>query len=201
MTAVLTGLGLAAAAGLNAWAVLLLFNGLFRLLPQEFPGPVAAFLASPLVLQIALVLFLAEFVADKVPFLDRFWDFGHTLLRPAVGVLLAFACVPPTTLAARIALGTGAALMTLATHIAKSTTRLTSTAATRGLTQVAVSLVEDIVAVLLATLVFFLPWMSAILLVGVLVLLATHRHRVFRALQVLFFRLQHPRRRRPEAAA
>ena len=38
MTAILTGLGLAAAAGLNAWAVLLLFNGLFLVLPQEFPG-------------------------------------------------------------------------------------------------------------------------------------------------------------------
>jgi hypothetical protein len=200
LTAVLTGLGLAAAAGLNAWAVLLLFNGLFRLLPQEFPGPLASFLASPLVLQIAIVLFLAEFVVDKIPFLDHYWDLGHTLLRPAAGVLLALACVPATTLAARFAVGIGAALVTLATHIAKSTTRLTSTAATRGLTQVAVSLAEDFVAVVLATLVFFVPWMAGLLLAGLLFLLATHRHRVYRALQVLFFQLQHPRRR-PQAAA
>ena len=201
MTAVLTGLGLAAAAGLNAWAVLLLFNGLFRLLPQEFPGPLASFLASPLVLQIAIVMFLAEFVVDKIPFLDHYWALGHTLLRPAAGVLLALACVPATTLAGRFAVGSGAALVTLATHIAKSTTRLTSTAATRGLTQVAVSLAEDFVAVVLATLVFFVPWMAALFLAGLLVLLVTHRHRVYRALQVLFFQLQHPRRRRPEAAA
>ena len=41
MTAILTGLGLAAAAGFNAWAVLILFHGLYLFLPQEFPGPVS----------------------------------------------------------------------------------------------------------------------------------------------------------------
>src|SRR5262249_30147416 len=63
----LTGLGLAAAAGLNAWAVLLLFHGLVRLLPQEFPGVTTPFLASPFLLQLALVMFLAEFVVAKIP--------------------------------------------------------------------------------------------------------------------------------------
>ena len=199
MTAVLTGLGLAAAAGLNAWAVLLLFNGLVRVLPQEFPGPLAAFLASPPVLQIALVLFLAEFVVDKIPFLDRFWDVGHTLLRPLVGALLALACVAPWSVPRQAGLAAAAAAVTLATHLAKSTTRLTSTAATRGLTQFAVSLAEDVVALLLATLVFFVPLFTALFLAGLLMLLLTHRHRVLRAIQVLFFRLQHPRRR-PKAA-
>ena len=46
LTALLTGLGLAAAAGFNAWAVLLLFHGLYSLLPQEFPGAAAALLGS-----------------------------------------------------------------------------------------------------------------------------------------------------------
>jgi len=46
VTALLTALGLAAAAGFNAWAVLLLSSGLYRLLPQEFPGSAAALLGS-----------------------------------------------------------------------------------------------------------------------------------------------------------
>ena len=46
MTGLLTGLGLAGAAGFNAWAVLLLAQGLYRLLPQEFPGSAAALLGS-----------------------------------------------------------------------------------------------------------------------------------------------------------
>ena len=91
MTALLTGLGLAAAAGWNAWAVLLFFNGIYRLQPEQFPGPTAALLASRPVLQIALVLFLAEFVIDKIPVADRFWDLGQMMLRPLVGAALALA--------------------------------------------------------------------------------------------------------------
>jgi len=52
----------------------------------------------------------------------------------------------------------------------------------------------------LATLVFFVPWVTALLLAALLVLLVTHFPRVKRALGVLFFRLKHPRRRRPAGA-
>jgi uncharacterized protein DUF4126 len=195
VTAILTGLGLAAAAGLNAWAVLLLFHGLVRLLPQDFPGPVTAFLASPFVFQLALVLFLAEFIVTKIPLADRIWEAVHTLLRPIVGALLALASVAIPSWPARTGVALLAAIVTLGAHAAKSTTRLTSTAATRGFTQFALSLAEDIVAVALAILLFFQPWFTALVLSALLVLLLTHGSRVQHALAVLFFRLQHPRRR------
>ena len=194
MTAYLTGLGLAAAAGLNAWAVLLLVHGLARLLPQEFAGPAAGIVSHPLLFQVALVLFLLEFIVDKIPFLDRLWDLLHTLLRPLAGALLALACVPVEGWAARTALAVGAAIVTLGTHVAKSTSRLTSTAATKAWRQAALSLAEDLVAVLIATLVFFVPEFTLIFLAGLIVCLLMYRRRVWRGLQVLFFRLQHPRR-------
>lgn len=199
MTAVLTGLGLAAAAGFNAWAVLLLAHGLYRLLPQEFPGPAAALLGSRTLFGFALVLFLAEFVIDKIPMLDRLWDLAHTLLRPLVGALVALASVGGASFAGRIAIGLAGAAATLAAHVAKSTTRLETTAATGGWTQLALSLTEDVVAVVLATLVFFVPWVTALFLAGLLIVLVTHFARVRRALAVLFFRIQHPRRRHRQA--
>jgi hypothetical protein len=76
----------------------------------------------------------------------------------------------------------------------KSTTRLTSTAATRGLTQFLLSLAEDVIALVLATLVFFQPLFTLIFLAGLAAVLLMHRPRVAHALQVLFFRIQHPRR-------
>ncbi len=194
MTGVLTGLGLAAAAGLNAWAVLLLFHGLVRLLPQDFPGTVTPFLASPFVFQLALVLFLAEFVVAKIPLADRFWEAAHTSLRPIVGILLALSCVATPSWAARGGIAVAAAVVTLGTHAARTTTRLTSTAATRGLAQFALSLAEDAIAVALAALLFFQPWFTVIVLSGLLLLLLTHWIRVRHALAVLFFRLAHPRR-------
>jgi len=195
MTPLLTGLGLAAAAGWNAWAVLLVFHGLVRLLPQDFPGPLTPFLASPSVFQLALVLFLAEFIVAKVPLADRVWEAAHTLLRPVVGALLALACVAAPSWPARAGVAAAAAVVALGTHAAKSTTRLTSTAATRGFTQFALSLAEDVVAVALAVLLFFQPWFTAIVLSGLLLVLLTHRSRVQHALAVLFFRIAHPRRR------
>jgi hypothetical protein len=194
LTAILTGLGLAAAAGWNAWAVLLVFNGLVRLQPLEFPGPSAVFLSSPALLQTALVLFLAEFIVDKIPIVDHLWDLGQTVLRPIVGALLAVSSSSASGLAELAALALGGAAATLAAHLVKSTTRLTSTAATRGFTQFAVSLAEDVVAVVLATVSFFVPWFAAILLAGLAVLLITHRRSVWHAIRVLFFQLQHPRR-------
>lgn len=195
MIPVLTGLGLAAASGWNAWAVLLLFEGLVNLLPQEFPGFVTAFLSHRIVLQAAIVLFLAEFVVNKIPLLDRVWESAQTLLRPIVGALLALACVAETSWLVRTGIIVGAVLVTLAAHVAKSTTRLTSTAATRGATQFSLSLAEDVIAVVLATLMFFQPYFTLIFLAGLLIVLLMHRPRVAHALQVLFFRIQHPRRR------
>ena len=194
MTSILTGLGLAAAAGWNAWAVLILFNGLARLLPQDFPGPVTPFLASGPVLQLALVLFVVEFVVNKIPLVDRFWELAQTILRPLVGALLALASVPESTPLPRALVALAAAVVTFGTHLSKSTTRLTSTAATRGSTQFALSLAEDVIALVLGTLVFFQPWFALIFLVGLSVVLVTHGTRVRRALAVLFFRIQHPRR-------
>jgi hypothetical protein len=193
MTPYLTGLGLAAAAGLNCWAVLVVAHGLALLLPQEFPGPTAAFLSHPAVFQIALALFVVEFLVDKIPLLDRLWDVGHTLVRPAVGILLALAAAPPQTLGGTVGLSLLAGAVTLGTHVSKSTTRLTSTAATRGFAQFALSLAEDVVAVALAILLFFVPWFAAIFLAGLVLALFLQRHRVRHSLKVLFFRLQHPR--------
>ena len=201
MIAFLTGLGLAAAAGFNAWAVLLLFHGLYRLLPQEFPGAFAPLLGSQTVFAFALVLFLLEFVIDKIPMLDRFWDLSQTILRPIVGALLAIAAVPSTSILEQAGVGIAGAITTAAAHVAKSTTRLETTAATHGWTQIALSIAEDIVAVALAALVFFVPWMTALFLAGLIVALATHLDRVRRALAVLFFRIQHPRRRQKPAGA
>jgi hypothetical protein len=195
LTGILAGLGLAAAAGLNAWLILLLFNGLYLLLPLEFPGPSAAWLSSHGVLTAALVLFLLEFVADKIPVVDHLWNLLQTLLRPLVGALLLLACAPESiTGLGRVGLALAGAAAAMATHFAKSTTRLTSTAATRGFAQIALSLAEDVVALALGGLMFFVPWFTWIFLAGLLVLLILDRRRVLHAVKVLFFRLKHPRR-------
>ncbi|MCM3875579.1 MAG: DUF4126 domain-containing protein, partial [Thermoanaerobaculia bacterium] len=90
-----TGLGLSAAAGLNSYAVLLVYGAMARFFPEDYPGSIARLMASTPALTVAAVLFLLEFFADKIPGLDHFWHLLHSFVRPVVGALVAIASVQP----------------------------------------------------------------------------------------------------------
>ena len=47
-------------------------------------------LAHPVVLALALLLFVVEFVADKVPLVDSVWDAVHTFIRPPAAAILSY---------------------------------------------------------------------------------------------------------------
>lgn len=163
-----TGLGLAAGSGLNAYAVLLVYGGIARLFPGEFPGAVPLFLSEPATLGVLLGLYLLEFFADKIPGLDHVWDVAHTVVRPLAGGLLAFAAVAPGADTALTVLAAGGGAVTaLAAHVVKGTARLTSTALTAGVANFALSLAEDVLAVLQAIVSVFLPLVALVLSLAV----------------------------------
>lgn len=163
-----TGLGLAAGAGLNAYAVLLVYGGVAHLFPEAFPGIIPRVLSEPAVLGALLGLYLLEFLADKVPGLDHVWDIVHTFVRPLAGGLLAVAAVAPGgETALTVLAGGGGGVTALAAHLVKGTARLTSTALTAGVANVALSLAEDVLAILQAIVSIFLPLVALVLAVAV----------------------------------
>jgi len=163
-----TGLGLAAGAGLNAYAVLLVYGGIARLFPDDFPGAIARFLAEPATLGVLLGLYLLEFFADKIPGLDHLWDAVHTVVRPAAGALLAVAAVAPAgDTPMTVLAGGGGGVTALASHVVKGTARLTSTALTAGVANFALSLAEDVLAILQAIVSIFLPLVALVLALAV----------------------------------
>ena len=178
VSAFATGLGLAAGAGLNAYAVLLVYGAVARLFPDEYPGVLAQLLGSTPVLLVVAVLFLLEFLADKIPGLDHGWDILHSVVRPLVGALLAVACVSPEgTSALTLLAGGSGGVVALASHLLKSATRLTSTALTAGLANIALSLAEDVLAFLQSLVAIFLPAVALVVVValGVLFLFTVPR--------------------------
>lgn len=185
-----TGLGLAAAAGLNAYAVLLVYGGVSRLFPDSFPGPIAHLLASTPALAAFGVLFLLEFLADKIPGLDHVWHVLHSVVRPLVGALLAVASVAPeeSTLLNVVAGGGGGAVALIA-HLLKSATRLTSTALTAGIANAALSLAEDVLAFLQSLVAIFLPMVALVVVVALGLLFVATVPRVARSVNL------HSRRR------
>jgi hypothetical protein len=194
-----TGLGLSAAAGLNSYAVLLVYGAMARFFPEDYPGTIARLLSSSPALSAAAVLFLLEFFADKIPGLDHFWHLLHSFIRPVVGALVAVAAVQPEGSAVLnvVAGGSGGAVA-LVSHLVKSATRLTSTALTAGIANVALSLAEDIVAFLQSLVSIFLPLVALVVVIAIGFIFVLTIPRMARFLDL--FGRRRPGREAPPAA-
>ena len=101
-------------------------------------------LANPWVIGVAGVAAVAEFLADKVMWIDTLWDTVHTLIRPIGGALLALAIVDPHDQAWQVAvliLGGGASLLT---HSAKAGTRAVANTSPEPVSNILLSTGEDV---------------------------------------------------------
>lgn len=100
-------------------------------------------LANPWIIGVAGVLFLVEFFADKIPWLDSSWDAVHTFIRPIGGTLLALTALGEmdpmvSVIAALLSGGT-----TLITHATKAGGRLLINMSPEPVSNTVASLGED----------------------------------------------------------
>ena len=142
-------------------------------------------LASPWVIGIAAFAAGAEFLADKVMWLDSLWDSVHTLIRPIGGALLAMAIVNPGDPAWQVItfiLGGGGALLA---HGGKAGARAAVNASPEPVSNVAVSTVEDVVTAGALYAVYEYPYVAAgiaAVLLALTVALALFVRKLVRAL-------------------
>jgi len=126
-------------------------------------------LANPWVLGISAIGLIAEFFADKLPWLDSIWDTVHTLIRPVGGALLAMAIVDaqdPAWQVVSLLLGGGAALLS---HSAKAGTRAAVNTSPEPFSNIALSTGEDVATGGLLALALTNP-ATAIVIAGMLLL-------------------------------
>src|SRR5262245_35295930 len=109
------------AAGLNVYATVAVIGLCGRYNLVALPESLRAF-DHPLVIGVALTMFLVEFVADKVPWLDSMWDAVHTIIRPIGGAFIAVTALGDASPASEVvaALIGGSTAMT--THLTKAGT-------------------------------------------------------------------------------
>jgi len=166
ISSLLTSAGLGLGAGINAYATLLVFGIVARWQPALFHDDLARFFATTPVLIVVGILYLIEFVADKVPTVDHVWDIIHTLIRPVAGALVAWAAVsdriPHGAVILAAVIAGGAAL---GSHATKATVRGASTLTTAGLGNPVLSLIEDAFAFVNAAIAIFLPWLVILTLI------------------------------------
>ncbi|MFF3390543.1 DUF4126 domain-containing protein [Streptomyces sp. NPDC002669] len=155
------------ASGINAYAVVLLL-GIFGTtgLSDEVPDA----LQRTDVLVVAGVLFLCEVVADKVPYVDSVWDSVHTVIRPVAGAVVAALLAGddgslPELAAA--AIGGSTALMS---HLVKAGTRMAVNTSPEPVSNIVMSIVEDLGVAGIITFAIFHP-VAAAVIAGTLLLL------------------------------
>lgn len=139
-------LGLASLSGVNLYLTALLTGVLvhFDLLHLAEKHEALAALGHPVVLAVAAVLFVMEFFADKVPWVDSLWDSVHTIIRPVGGTLLALQALGDMAPHLQVVAGLLAGGAALTTHGAKAGTRLLINHSPEPFSNVAMSVTEDV---------------------------------------------------------
>jgi hypothetical protein len=152
-------LGFSLAAGVNLYATVALVGLAARYgwvtLPEQFQV-----FNNPWVIGAAAVLYLVEFFADKIPWVDTMWDAVHTLVRPVGGALIAVAALGETspTVEGLVALLGG--LVAAGSHATKAGTRVAANASPEPFSNWALSLIEDVFVVGLGLITLKFPLLA-----------------------------------------
>jgi uncharacterized protein DUF4126 len=146
-------------------------------------------LANPAVIAVAVVMYLIEFFADKVPYVDSGWDALHTFIRVPAGALLAARSLGPTNPALEVVAALAGGSVALAAHGTKATMRLAINTSPEPFTNWVASITEDIVAFLGVWAAFQHPYVMLTLVVAFLALTIYLVPKILRGLRALFRRL------------
>jgi hypothetical protein len=148
------------ASGINAYAVVLLLGLTGRLgLSSQVPPA----LERTDVLVAAAVLFLCEAVADKIPYADTAWDVVHTVVRPVAGAVVAALLAGHQGSLSHLAAGAIGGSAALASHLVKAGTRMAVNTSPEPVSNIVLSLVEDLGVAAIVVFALFHPVAAAVI--------------------------------------
>jgi uncharacterized protein DUF4126 len=164
-------MGFALTSGVNLYATVAILGLASRYHWVALPPQYDVF-ASTWVIGAAVVLYLVEFAADKIPWIDSLWDSVHTVIRPIGGALVAVATLgdqSPTVEAAVALLG---GTIAAGSHLTKASTRVAANASPEPFSNWVLSLLEDLFVVGLGFLALKYPVAAFVITVLILVTIA-----------------------------
>ncbi|MBF0543372.1 MAG: 1-acylglycerol-3-phosphate O-acyltransferase [Candidatus Riflebacteria bacterium] len=174
--AVLTGISLSACTGFRAFLPPFLLGLALKfgpnwLIPFKYLLSLEILTRDPVLIALGVAV-VVEFIGDKVPYIDHLLDLIHAPIKFFISSLLTYSIIPQSgehawiyfILAIIIGGGTG-----LTVHGGKAALRATSTAATGGVMNPALSLMEEIIAVLGTFLSIIIPLLSGLILLFLLI--------------------------------
>jgi hypothetical protein len=175
-------MGFSFAAGINLYATVAILGLAKRYGWVELPEQFRVF-DNDVVITVALVMYLIEFIADKVPWVDSIWDAVHTAIRPIGGAVIAVTTLGDAspTMQGLVAL-LGGALAT-GTHLTKAGTRAAANTSPEPFSNWILSLSEDVFVIGLSVLALKYPAAAAIVVIIGVVLIALFATWIVKALK------------------
>jgi len=178
-------LGTAWTSGINLYATVTVLGLLQKFGATKLPGGLEV-LDNWWIIGIAGFLYLVEFFADKIPYVDSVWDVIHTFIRVPAGAIVAYAATNQMDASVGVIatlLGGGLAL---SSHGTKTALRAGANLSPEPVSNWVLSIVEDIIAFTGAILAVFAPVLIAIVLIVFSIFFLWFAPKVFHAVKKLF---------------
>jgi hypothetical protein len=179
-------LGFSFAAGINLYATVAILGLASRYgwvqLPEQF-----RLFDNDVVIGAALTLYVIEFFADKIPWVDSLWDGLHTIIRPIGGALIAVTTLGDAspTMGGLVALLGGT--LAAGSHFTKAGTRAVANTSPEPFSNWILSIAEDLFVVGLGFIALKYPTIAALVVTAAVVLMIVFATWIIRAVRRRWF--------------
>jgi len=134
------------ASGVNLYLTIAVLGILDKMNVLSLPGDLEV-ISNPFIIGIAIVMYLVEFFADKIPLVDSAWDSIHTFIRPIGGAALSYMAMADMGPVAQIPAALLSGTIAMDSHLTKATTRAAINTSPEPFTNSVASVSEDAMVV------------------------------------------------------
>lgn len=180
-------LGFSFAAGVNLYATVAILGLAARYGWVDLPAQYQVF-NNGFVIGTAIVLYLVEFFADKIPYFDSLWDLIHTAIRPLGGALIAVATLGDASPGVEGLVALLGGTVAAGSHLTKTSTRAVANTSPEPVSNWALSVAEDVFVVGLGYLALEHPIAALVVAVVLLVLIVVFAAVIIRTVKRWFWR-------------
>lgn len=178
-------LGSAWTSGINLYATVTVLGLLQKFALTKLPGGLDV-LDNWWIIGVAGFLYLVEFVADKVPYVDSVWDVIHTFIRVPAGAIVAYSAVSEMDTSVMIIATLFGGGLALSSHGTKAALRAGANLSPEPVSNWTLSVLEDVIAFAGSLLAVFAPIVILIVLGIFTIFFVWFAPKVFRAFRRIF---------------
>jgi len=175
-------LGFSFAAGINLYATVAILGLASRYGWVQLPPQYQAF-DNNWIIGAAIGLYVLEFFADKIPWVDSAWDAMHTVIRPLGGALIAVTTLGHASPGTEAIVGLLGGALAAGSHFSKAGTRVMANASPEPFSNWILSLAEDAFVIGLGFLALKYPLGAGVVVLLAVAVIASLARRLFRSLR------------------